>query len=447
MRPSFRILLPGACCLLHTLASGAVTASRAPIQFPSLAREEIVAVTLNSNVFACSRDNYTDLQVRDDTDHAVPAVLETLSTRTHTIVQRDSPVSAPQAREMDNQALELTFSLLPNVTPPTGLTVDTPLRDFRQRVRVEGSQDGAAWQVLVDGAVLYDLSRFVDVRQCNVSWNANTCRRFRVTFFDATRDRPDDVREVTSGTSGTNVRQNVRTEPFRVHNVRFWHTESIDAGSLPVHVVYPLTHNDTATKKKDGVFIFRSSREPLTQIALATSNRLFHRSYRLYGRNEAKTVDDGAPGQLLSSGMLTQIRFQEISRTEMTIDFPVSRFREYVLVCETSTGSETDLTITRAEGVVPRLLFAATPGKSYALLFGDPNAEYPVLPETAALQTLVQGNSRLIEAMLGPASNAPGSSSAGTWLNSSALMIGAIIGAGILLALVLVQASRKAGPL
>ena len=438
------LCLSGSGCLLSALVAGAAPANRAPIQFPPLAREELVAATLSSNVFAASRDDYTDLRVLDDAGQAVPFVLQTLTTRKTTTLMRDCPAAAPQARELENQALELTFALLPDVPSPTSLTIETPLRDFQQRVQVEGSVDGITWQVLVNSALLYDLSRFVDVRQCDVSWGANNCRRFRVTFFDATRDRPDTVREVTSGTRGTNVRQNVRSEPFRVQRVRLGRAEPVVSGSTPVRVAYPLSYDEAASKKEIGQFVFRSSREPLTQIVLSTTNRLFHRSYRLYGRNEPVRPGDDAPGLLLASGVLTQIRFQEISRTDMTIDFPLSRFREYVLVAETAAGDATGLALARAEGVVPRIIFAAVPDRTYALLFGDSDADYPVLPETAALQTLVSGNRQFMEARVGDATGAPGAPRSWKgWLNSTAVMIGAMAIAGLLLTLMLISAGRK----
>lgn len=442
----WRLLVAGGC--LSAASALAAPACRAPVVFAPQAREELVAVTLSSNVFAASRDDYADLRVLDDAGRPVPFVLETLAERHSATVRRDCPAYAPQARELEGQALEIVSVLDPKTPSPTGLTIDTPLRNFRQRVKVEGSVEGStdssAWRVLADGAVLYDLSRFVDVRHCEVSWGTNGCRRFRITFFDATRDRPDDVREVTSGTGGTNVRQNVRTEPFRVNTVRFWRTEAVEAGNTPVRKPYLLTQDPAASKPAAGQFVFRSTREPLLRITFDTTNRLFHRSYRLYGRNEPARLGEDTPGRLLASGMLTQIQFQEISRRDLAVDFPASRFREYVLQCEPSAGEEADITVARAEGIVPQVIFAATPGKSYALLFGDPDAEYPALPEAATIRTLLANQGRLVQATVGDVAGAPAAPRTWRgWLNSPTAMIVAIVIAGILLTLVLVSAGRK----
>ena len=426
-------------------AAGAASSScRVPILYPPLAREELVAATLTSTVFARSRDDQADLRVLNDAGQPVPFVLENQETREQTLARRDCPMSTPQARERDDQALELTFALPTNGVSPTGLTVDTPLRNFHQRVRVEGAADAGAWQVLADGAMLYDLSRFVDVRQCDVSWTPNACRRFRVTFFDATRDRPDDAREVTSGTAGTNVRQNVRSEPFRVQAVRYWRNVTVESRSIPVLTAYSVTRDAAASQPAKGLFVFRSAREPLTRLVLATPSRLFHRSYRLYGRNGPEEAMPDAPGRLLASGMLTQIRFQEIARTEMTIDFPASRCREYVLVCETGADEATEITVARAEGTTMRVIFAAPPELHAALNFGDA-AAYPAMPESSTIQTLLANGCHPVAATLGvgPSLASAATHPWRTWLNSSAVMIGAMVVAGLLLALMLVQAGRK----
>jgi hypothetical protein len=408
-----------------------------------LSREELVAAPLTTPVFTVARDDYADLRVLDGAGQPVPFVLDILSARSQGTTRRDCPAEGPQAREPAQGALELLFTLRTDVPSPTGLTIDTPLRDFRQRVRVEGSADGAAWQVLADGAVLYDLSRFVDVRQCEVSWPPNTCRSFRVTLFDATRDRPDDAREVTSGTAGTNVRQTVRAEPFRVRSVRFWRAEAIETGRTPVRVQYGLERDAAASRRVPGETVFRSGREPLTRITFATTNRLFNRHFTLCGSNPDGGPADAQPARCVASGRLTQIRFQEISRTEMTVEFPASRFRQYSLGGEVATGDATELTVAKAEGVQPRVVFLAAPGRAYVLEYGNPSAEYAPLPEAAALRTLLTADRRLVDATLGPPDGAPAARSWRAWLNSSAAMFIAMGAAGLILALVLVAAARK----
>lgn len=421
---------------------------RAPLVLPPLAREELAAAPLASGVFAAARADYADLRVLDEAGHKVPFLIETLTAPHRSAVRRDCAVLAPQARETGANALELTFALAPDVPPPTGLAIDTPLRDFQQRVKVEGAAADGPWQVLADGAVIYDLSRFISVRQNEVAWAPAACRQFRVTLLDAATDRASDMREVTTGTAGSSVRQNVRHEPFRVDRLRFWRLETVEDGREPVLAEYPLTRVAATTQATGSMFVFRSAREPLTRITFATTNRLFQRTFRLYGRDAITDVEEDAPGRLLASGGLTHLRFQNISRTDMTVAFPATRCREYVLVCDGASDEPADVTAAKAEGLTPRVILAASPDKSYMLAFGEARDAQNAMPDAAAIRSLLDSGCRPVEARLGPVTAVAETAHRRTWrawLNSSWAMTGAMAVAGLLLAWVLVKAFRKLG--
>lgn len=423
---------------------------RALIELPVLAREELVALTLTSNIFNVVRDDYADLYVSDANGKAVPFLLQEVA-RPSVVTRRIACAALPpQAREVGTNALELVYALEHAAGAPGGLTLDTPLRDFRQRVRVEGSTDGRVWQVLTDGAVIYGLARFIDVRCVEVVWQPHACRWLRVTLLDMQTDRPAEMREVTTldttAASGSTVRQNVKREPFRVDNLRFWREENYTEGHTPVWTNYPLTRISATTRETGGRFVFRSMREPLTRITFATPSRLFSQSFRLYGRDPANNWTDAEPGQLLASGVLTEVRFQEIVRTAMTVTFPVSRYREYILLCPAIGGEAAEVTVASAEGPIPRVIFVAAPGCAYTLSFGDPNTANVTMPEAREIRSLLDHGCQPLEARLGQVTGVIVTNSGWrTWLNSSGTMLGAMFVAGLVLAVVLLRASRKLG--
>jgi hypothetical protein len=423
-------------------------AQRAPIELPTLAREELVAVALTSHVFSAARDDYADLRVTDANGQTVPFLLQDVAQPCMVTRRIACAAKPPQAREAGANALELTYELAHDAAIPTGLTLETPLRDFRQRVKVEASADGRVWQVLADGAAVYGLARFIDVRCVDVAWQPRAGRWVRVTLLDVQTDRPADVREVTTATASgsTTVRQNVRREAFRVDGIRFWREESYENGRTPVLTNYPLARVSATTRADASVFVFRGCREPLTRLTFSTPSRLFSRAYRLYGRDTAEGWTDEAPGRLLASGTLTEVRFQDIARTAMQADFPVSRFREFVLVCTAADGEAADVTVARAEGPIQRVIFVAAQGRAYTLSFGDPDATAVVMPEAREIRSLLQSGCQPLEARLGPITGAAGNARTWrTWLNSSGALVGAMVVAGLVLAVVLVRAGRKLG--
>lgn len=432
------------CVVLHAHA-----VQRALIELPALAREELAAVALSSNVFRVSRDDYADLRVLDAAGKPVPFLLQEVARPSRVMRRIACAARPPQARTVGDNTLELVYELARDAGQTTGLTLDTPLRDFHQRVKVESSADGREWQVLAGGAAVYGLARFIDVRCVDVAWQSCDAKWLRVTLLDAQTDRPADVREVTTldttAASGSTVRQNVKREAFRVDGIRFWREEAYTAGRAPVVTEYPLARVSSVRRKDGAVFVFRGHREPLSRITFGTPSRLFSRAYRLYGRNEAAGWTDEEPGRLLASGTLTEVRFQDIARTAMTVEFPASRFREYVLVCAAAGGEEAEVTVARAEGPIPRVIFVAAPGKTYELSFGDPDASAVAMPEAREIRSLLDSGCQPLEAKLGAVTGAVARGRWRGWLNSSGAMIGAMVVTGLVLAVVLLRANRKLG--
>jgi hypothetical protein len=433
-----------AICALHVQAS-----QRAPIELPTLAREELIAVALTSNILLVARDDYADLRVTTADGKAVPFLLQEAARPSMVARRIACPARPPQAREAGSNALELVYELEPRASMPTGLTVDTPLRDFHQRVKVETSSDGSAWQVVTEGAAIYGLARFIDVRGVDVAWQPRAVRWLRVTLLEAQSDRPSDVRDVTTlnttASSGTTVHQTVRREPFRVDGIRFWREETHEGGRTPVLADYALARVSAVARADGSVFVFRGSRAPLTRITFATPDRLFSRAYRLYGRDAAAGWTEAEPGRLLASGTLTEVRFQDIARTAMTVAIPVSRFREYVLVCPAVGVESTEVTVARAEGLLQRVIFVAVPGRAYTLWFGDSSATV-AMPEAREIRALTESGCQPVEARLGAVTGDAAGDARGTWrawLNSSWAMIGAMAFAGVVLAVVLMRAGRK----
>jgi len=147
---------------------------------------------------------------------------------------------------------------------------------------------------------------------------------------------------------------------------------------------------------------------------------------------------------LLASGTLTSVRFQEIVHNAMVVTFPVTRCHEYVLELERQQGEELDVTVAKAEGLTPRPIFVAHPGRRYSLEFGGAAHGAPRSPAIASL--LAEG-AQPLTAALGVATGTPapgGWRSWGDWLNSRGTMFGAMALLGTVLAVVLLRIARAA---
>ena len=103
--------------------------------------EEILAVLLDSDIHAATRDGYPDLRILDDRGATVPYLLEPVA-RHRTIQVRQPCASKVVSLHVDEgKGLEIVVELDEKAPGATGATIRTPLADFERRVRVYGSRN------------------------------------------------------------------------------------------------------------------------------------------------------------------------------------------------------------------------------------------------------------------------------------------------------------------
>ena len=142
--------------------------------------DEILAVLLDSDIYAATRDGFPDLRIVDDRGAAVPYLLEPVAQRRTTQVRQPCASKVVSLHVDEGKGLEIVVELDEKAPGTTGATIRTPLADYERRVRVYGSQTGAQWAPLVRDGAIFDYSRFMDVRNRDVVLPANDFRRFKL---------------------------------------------------------------------------------------------------------------------------------------------------------------------------------------------------------------------------------------------------------------------------
>src|SRR5262249_26261559 len=129
---------------------------------------------------------------------------------------------------------------------PNGLSLITPLRNFEQRVRVYTSDDGKDWQPAGDEAVIFDYSRYMDVRSDSVPFPETARRHFRIVVDDVTAEQQSQLVALTRRLQGADETE--RTEqvvvdrrPFRIDRVEFWREAESDQATGDEKTSYPVS--------------------------------------------------------------------------------------------------------------------------------------------------------------------------------------------------------------
>ena len=261
---------------------------RKEIELGRATGEEIIAVPLDSDVYAGTRDGYPDLRIVDDRGEFVPYLIEKIGKKRINQVREPCASKLSSLRVDEGKGLEIVVVLDEKAPSAGGLTIQTPLTNYEHRVRVLGSQSGRDWVPLVADGVIFDYSRFMDIRNREIALPANEFRQFKVIVEQELEDRESPLRELIrkkeDGKKDTRIEitRNVRT-PFRIDRVELWRTIESEGPMEAEAFPYPAPgfRVDHDSKTKVTRVEIESRREPLTFLSFSTASKNFSRNARV----------------------------------------------------------------------------------------------------------------------------------------------------------------------
>ena len=411
--------------------------------------EEILAVVLDRDIYAATRDGYPDVRIVDDRGTAVPYLLEPIAK--HRTIQVRQPCAAKvvSLHVDEGRGLEIVVELADKAPAAAGATIRTPLKDYERRVRIYGSRNGTDWSPLVTDGTIFDYSRFMDIRNRDVIIPANDYRQFKLTVERELDDRESPLRElIRSHGDGkkdeqVEITQSLR-RPFRIDGVDLWRTIEQEGDSQAEPFPYPPAgfRVETDAKEKVTRVEIQSQREPLTRFSVATASRNFSRHARV-----AVPAERGARTDWIEvgRGSLSLIQFRAFRSAELKVDFPEQRQERYQLLIENADNPPLEITGIEAEGTGYRLVFLGSEGRTYRVEYGSDTAESPQY-ETAAVLASLQRGFQPVTLKLGPQTANPGykpERGSRNILNSTVFLTVAIIVMVIVLGWALFRASER----
>lgn len=374
---------------------------------PPLKQEELLAITLDSDVFAATQAGLADVRLHDADGKAVPYLLRKRQTTRARAVRTTWPARDPTARPLDDGGLEITvhFEDDDKRPHPNGLTIVSPLRNFRQRVRVFTSADGERWEPTGEETVIFDYSRYMDVRNDSVSFPETGRRHFRIVIDDVTVEQESDLLAFTRRLQGDKELE--RTEqatldrrPFRIERIDFWREVQQDRVTGDEKTAYPVAeHRVTEDREQHRTTIeVDTRRQPMTSLELETPDRNFSR----HAVVEVEVVQGVTKNwKKIGEGTLSRVDFKNLKRDELAIAFPESRPAHFRIIIENRDSPPLVVSGIKAEGNVYELLYLAAPDRHDQLVYGSEEAERATY-DTAAIEELLRNGFQPSPAELGP---------------------------------------------
>jgi hypothetical protein len=391
-------------------AAGSARADEPPFQFskdvkvPPLKQEDLLSIVLDSEVFAATQEKLADIRLRDGDGKPVPSLLRKARTTRARSVRTAWPARKVSAQPLADGGLEITARLDAKDPRPTGLSLITPLRNFEQRVGVETPAEGQKWEPIVENALIFDYSRYMDVRSDSVSFPETGARLFRIVIENVTVEQQSELMALTRRLRGGE--ESERTEqvtvdrrPFRIDHIEFWRTDEQDRTTGDEKMNYPVAghHVEHDKQNQQTIVYVDMRRQPLTSLELETSERNFSR----HAVVEVERVQGvKKTWERIGEGTLSRVDFKDLKREKLAISFPEARHGQYRIVIDDRDSPPLEIGGIKAEGDVYEIVYLAAPDRSYRLFYGSADAE-PAAYDTAPLQEMLNERFRPAQAELG----------------------------------------------
>ncbi|MDP6630513.1 MAG: hypothetical protein QGH42_12575 [Kiritimatiellia bacterium] len=366
---------------LLAVVAGTASAAIEPAQFSHCReiasdseQEEIAAVTLDEASWDLLAVGAPNLCVVDAVNAPAPVLMRRATARRVRRVRATCRSKVAALRELPENRIEVDIDLLSQAPVADTIVFVTPLRDFERSISVDGiGADGTATR-LVSDALIYDYTRFMDVRHVTVALPRNEYRKLKISI-DAVTDTTQSPRtEITRSLRESEELQRTETtvettRPFRIGAVQLSTHRDEAHNREPVTAGYKLKGWSVSEDAKKGTTTVEveTFHTPLTSFTIETGVRNFSRRvsvlvpYRRDGREQWRQV---------GAATLSRISFRSFKKDALKVTFPEQQQRRFRLVFQ--DGDAVPLKVDNVIGHGPawQVLFLAAPSDTYRLLLG-----------------------------------------------------------------------------
>lgn len=378
-----------------------------PIELSSTESDRLARLYFDTDLYANTRTGFPDVRIVDQAGQSIPFVVRRSSdSQTTTRYMEWRPVRI-SLRPLGENGLQILIPLEENDPQPAGFRIVTPLTNFENRVRVFDADTESGIPV-VDDAIIYDYSQYMDVRRVDIPLPVTTARTFRIVIDDITAEQESQLLELTrtiqgGRENGTTERLTIDRRPFRIDQIRFWADKAEERVAVPklrASTVSDFAVSEDAAEHRT-VASFRTSGQPVSSVTIQTQDRNFSRlatvRFRSAGSQEWQQV---------GSAHLARLEVGRLHEESLTIRFEDQRAMEWQVVIDNRDSPPIRITGVEVSGPEWEMVFMQSPGHSYRLLYCSRDAE-PARHDTASITAALTAHVAVTDAGLGQITEIP----------------------------------------
>jgi hypothetical protein len=319
------------------------------IQVPAeLVGEGLVELPLDREVFGRAASGLVDLRVVEGEEAEVPYQLVVERGRQE---RQSLTTSIRDLGHVPGQYSSFVVDLDRNGVLHNEIEVLSGSRNFQREVMVEGSTDGATWAILQEESRIFDFTpREGDFtnRHTRVRYPESTARYLRVRIM------------------------NHGEEPLQISGASVFSVTE----TLPQERAYSATIISQTEDSHRRVSVMAINlgveRLPTSRLAVETSQVNFYRAVSLEASEDAQVWTP-----LAASDALYAYDTPRFVGRYLSVTYPETTSRYLRLTVHNEDNPPLKIQGVGAYGVSRKLLFAAKPGTSYTLYYGNPDATAP----------------------------------------------------------------------
>lgn len=302
------------------------------------------ALQVDSEVYAHAQATLADLRLVEAKSAERPYEL-----RTEQGEQRREPVAARRYNlsRVPGVGTRFELDLGTRGKATTEITIDSPDRNFRYQVTVEGSYDARQWAVLRTDGAIFDFSGDVTARSTSVRLPETTFRYLRVMVADG---------------AGS---------PFKVEGAHVERLIARPAERVQVRPAVTRIAEDPGRRATDVTLDLGSSGQPCDQVTIRFTDDNCSRQVEVAGSDEGKTWNP------LGAGVVFRYHTATFVGEQQTVPFAESRFR--FVRASVMNGDNAPLKVTSAGlyGLPRTVIFEWDPARPVKLYYGALKARAP----------------------------------------------------------------------
>lgn len=311
--------------------------------------ENLVQLAPDADLFRGAGESIQDVRIVDDDtqrDVAYKVVLVEATTDRGTV--------AASIRDVGRVADEYTiFTVDLNDAAALHNTIEilSPTIDFRREVVVEGSNDGTGWIVLADDQEIFDFTdkpRDFKARKMRISYPQSTLRQLRVQVVDS----GDDPIDVTGATVS--------------------YVTDISAQFVSYPAIAEQFQDDAERQVSESIVDLGQSGLPSSAVKIATDQTNFFR--RVVVESSADRVEWAG---LRVDGPIYSYDTPRFVGKDVTVIFPETTDRYLRVTIENEDNPPLSVREMEVSGIARKIVFQASPGKSYKIYYGNADARKP----------------------------------------------------------------------